>query len=82
MEERERERALEDREREKTSNLSLRSTKFGLSSCVGPRLKVEELVEGNAWTPKSRVFVGDLSGKFWKAVGFVLPGLRKAFSSL
>ena len=50
--------------RERSSDLSLRSTELGWSSHVGPRLKVEELVEGNKWTPKSGVSVGDTSGKF------------------
>ena len=54
--------------RERSSDFSLRSTKLGLSSLVGPRLKVGVLVEGNAWTPKSRIFVEDSSGssgKLW-----------------
>ena len=50
--------------RERSSGLSLRSTKFGWSSRIGLRLKVGVLVEGNAWTPKSRVFVRDTGGKF------------------
>ena len=38
--------------RERNSNFSLRSTKLGWSSHIGPRLKVGVLVEGNVWTPK------------------------------
>ena len=49
---------------ERSSDFSLRSTELGWSSCVGPRLKVGVLVEGNAWTPKPGVFVGDSNGKF------------------
>ena len=50
--------------RERSSDFSLRSAELQWSSRVGPRLKVEVLVEGNAWTLKSGVFVGDMSGKF------------------
>ena len=52
--------------KERSSDLSLRSTELGWSSRVGPRLKVEVLIEGNAWTKKSRIFVEDLSGSFGK----------------
>ena len=50
--------------RERSSDFSLRSTELEWSSCVGPRLKVGVLVEGNVWTPKSRVFIIDTSEKF------------------
>ena len=41
---------------------SLRFTTIGDSVFVGPSLKVGVLVKGNAWTPKSRIFVEDSSG--------------------
>ena len=47
---------------ERGSTLSLRFTAIGSSVSVEPRLKVEVLVEGNAGTPKSRIFVKDSSG--------------------
>ena len=47
---------------ESNSTFSLRFTTIGGSVSVGPRLKVGVLVEGNAWTPKSRIFVEDSSG--------------------
>ena len=47
---------------ERSSTFSLRFTAIGGSVSVGPRLKVGVLVEGNAWTPKSRIFVEDSSG--------------------
>ena len=47
---------------ERSSTLSLRFTAIEGSVYVGPRLKVGVLVEGNAWTPKSRIFVKDSSG--------------------
>ena len=50
--------------RERSSHFSLRSTELEWSSRIGPRLKVEVLVEGNAWTPKPRVFVRDSIEKF------------------
>ena len=54
----------EKREREERgSTFSLRSTKLGWSFSVRPRLKVGVLVENNVWTPKPRVFIGDMSGK-------------------
>ena len=43
------------------STFSPRSTELGWSSHVGPRLKVEVLVEGNTGTTKSRFFVRDSS---------------------
>ena len=54
--------------RERSYDFSLRSTELKWSSRVRLRLKVGVLVEGNAWTPKSRIFVEDLngsSGKLW-----------------
>ena len=48
--------------RERSSDFSLRSTELGWLSRVGPRLKIEVLVEGNTWTLKSRIFVEDSSG--------------------
>ena len=53
---------------ERSSTFSLRFTAIGSSVFVGPRLKVGVLVDGNAWTPKSRIFVKDSSrssGKPW-----------------
>ena len=53
---------------EKISTFSLRFTAIGGSVSVGSRLKVGVLVEGNAWTPKSRIFVeysSGISGKPW-----------------
>ena len=47
---------------ERSSTLSLRFTAIGGSVSVGTRLKVGVLIEGNAWTPKSRIFVEDSSG--------------------
>ena len=47
---------------ERSSTFSLRFTAIGGSVSVGPRLKVGVLVEGNAWTPKSRILVKDWSG--------------------
>ena len=47
---------------ERSSTFSLRFTAIGGSVSVGPRLKVGVLVEGNAWTSKSRIFVENLSG--------------------
>ena len=47
---------------ERSSTLSLRFMVIDGSVSIGPRLKVGVLVEGNAWTPKSRIFVNDSSG--------------------
>ena len=47
---------------ERSSTFSLRFTAIGGSVSVGSRLKVGVLVEGSAWTPKSRTFVEDSSG--------------------
>ena len=47
---------------ERTSTFSLRFTAIGGLVSVGPRLKVGVLVEGNAKTPKSRIFIEDSSG--------------------
>ena len=47
---------------ERSSTLSLRFTAIGDSVSVEPRIKVEVLVEGNMWTPKSRIFAKDSSG--------------------
>ena len=68
--------------RERSYDLSLRSTELRWSSCVGPRIKVRVLIEGNAWTPKPGVFIGDLSGKFRRPWVLSFRGLRKASSSL
>ena len=46
----------------RSSTFSLRFTAIGGSVSIGPRLKVRLLVEGNAWTLKSRIFVEDSSG--------------------
>ena len=42
--------------RERSFDFSLRSTELKWSSHVGPRLKIRVLVEGKAWTPKTRSF--------------------------
>ena len=47
---------------ERSSTFYLRFTAIGGSVSVGPRRKVRVLVESNAWTPKSRIFVEDSSG--------------------
>ena len=47
---------------ERSSTFSLRFTAIGGSVSVRPRLKIGVLVEGNAWTLKSRFFVEDSSG--------------------
>ena len=47
---------------ERSSTFSLKFTAIGGSISVESRLKVGVLVEGNAWTPKSRIFVEDLKG--------------------
>ena len=47
---------------ERSSTFSLRFTAIGCSVSIGPRLKVGVLVKGNAWTPKSRIFIEDSSG--------------------
>ena len=54
---------LEKKIRERSSTFSLRST--GLDRLTSSQdLKVKVLVESNAWTPKSRMFVEDSRGKF------------------
>ena len=53
---------------ERSSTFSLRFTANGGPVSVEARLKVGVLVEGNAWTPKSRIFIEDLSrslGRPW-----------------
>ena len=57
----------EERERENGFIFSLRSTKLEWSFNIGLRLKVGVLAEGNTWTPKSGVFVGDSSEEFGKS---------------
>ena len=47
---------------ERNSTFSLRFMAISGSVSIGPRLKVGVLVEGNTWTPKSRIFVEDSSG--------------------
>ena len=47
---------------ERSSTFSLRFTAIAGSVSFEPRLKVRVLTEGNAWTPKLRIFVEDLSG--------------------
>ena len=47
---------------ERSSTFSLRFNTISGSVSVGPRLKVGVLVDGNAWTSKSRIFVEDSSG--------------------
>ena len=66
---------------ERSSTFSLRFTAIGGSVFVGPRLKVGVLVEGNAWTPKSRIFVEDSSGSSGRPWARSL-GLQKVSSSL
>ena len=46
---------------ERSSTFSLRFKAISGSVSIGPRLKVGVLVEGNAWTLKSRIFVEDSS---------------------
>ena len=58
---------------ERSSTFSLRFTAIGGSVSVGLRLKVGVLVEGNVWTPKSRIFVEDSSGS---SVRSWVSGLR------
>ena len=48
---------------ERSSTFSLRFNAIGGSISVGPILKFGVLVEGNAWTPKSRIFIEDLRGR-------------------
>ena len=68
----------EKRERgERGSTFSLGSMELGWSSCFGPRLKVGVLIEGNAWTPKQGVFVGDSSGKFGRPWVLSFPIFEK-----
>ena len=53
---------------ERSSTFSLIFTVVGGLVSIEPRLKVGVLVEGNAWTPKSRIFVEDSSkssGRPW-----------------
>ena len=45
----------------------VRFTAIGGSVSVEPRLKVGVLIEGNAWTPKSRIFVEDSSGSLGRS---------------
>ena len=47
---------------ERSSTFSLRFTAIGGMVSVGPRLKVGVLVKGNAWTPKSIIFIEDWNG--------------------
>ena len=47
---------------ERNSTFSLRFKAIGGSVFVEPRLKIGVLVEGNAWTLKSRIVVEDSSG--------------------
>ena len=47
---------------ERSSTFSLRFTAIDDSVSVEPRLKVGVLVQDNAWTPKSRIYVEDSSG--------------------
>ena len=55
-------RILRRKSSERSSTFSLRFTAINGSVSVGPRLKVGVLVEGNAWTLKSRIFVKESSG--------------------
>ena len=55
-------RVWERKASERCFTFSLRFMTIGSSVSVGARLKVGVLVEGNAWTPKSRIFVKDSSG--------------------
>ena len=47
---------------ERKSTFSLRFTVIDGSVSVGLRLQVGVLVEGNAWTPKSIIFIEDSNG--------------------
>ena len=47
---------------ERSSTFSLRFMVIGGSVSIRPRLKVRVLVDGNAWTSKSRILVEDSSG--------------------
>ena len=49
---------------ERSSTLFLRFAAIGDSVSVWARLKVGVLIEGNVWTPKSRIFVEDSSGSW------------------
>ena len=49
------------------------------SSRVGPRLKVEVLIEGNAWTSKSRIFVGESSEELRKLKVSGLGNVHRIF---
>ena len=61
----------------RSSTFSLRFTAIGSSVFVGPRLKVRVLVEGNAWKPKSRIFVEDSSGRSGRSWVSGLRDLKK-----
>ena len=64
--------------RERRFDFSLRSTKLDWLSRLGLRVKVEVLIEGNVWTPKPRVFIGNSSGSLG-GCGFLTSGSLKSF---
>ena len=65
---------------ERSFTFSLRFTAIGGSVSVGPRLKVRVLVKGNAWTPKSRIFIEDSSGSLGRPWVSGSSGLQKVSS--
>ena len=62
MEEKTERERTEEREGEKTSNFSLRSTEVRWSVFVGPRTKVHRVDERYAWVFEKRDFAEDPSG--------------------
>ena len=62
---------------ERSSTFSLRFMAIDGSVSIGPRLKVGVLVEGNMWTPKSRIFVEDSSGSSGRSWFSGLPDSKK-----
>ena len=64
---------------ERSSTLSLRFTSIGGSVSIGSRLKVGVLIEGNTWTPKSRIFVEDSSGSSRRPTVLGLRDSKKIF---
>ena len=67
---------------ERSSTSSLRFTAIGGLVSIGLRLKVGVLVEGNVWTPKSRIFVENSSGSLGRPWVSGLRGLQNVSSSL
>ena len=67
---------------ERSSTFSLRFTAIGESISIEPRLQVGVLVEGNAWTSKSRIFFEDLSEILGRPWVLGSSGLQKFSHSL